>query len=106
MNENRLSQLKAMQAAEPDDPFLAYAIAQEYLGDGQYALARTLFEELLNQHPTYLAAYHHYGITCIHLGDAVAAEKALREGIALAKSENKSKAASEMAELLDDLLDQ
>ncbi|OOG16166.1 tetratricopeptide repeat protein [Sphingobacterium sp. CZ-UAM] len=57
----RLDQLQEFLKESPEDPFLKYAIAAEYLKqqDEQEALAR--FEQLIKQHPDYVGTYYHLG---------------------------------------------
>jgi predicted Zn-dependent protease len=103
MNDKRLAQLSQMQAADPDDPFFPYAIAQEYLSDQQLALARTQFEALMARFPDYLPAYYHAGMTMYQLGDPDAATACLQQGLALARTQGDRKTAYEIRELLEDI---
>ena len=103
MNDKRLAQLSQMQAADPDDPFFPYAIAQEYLSGQQLAMARSQFEALMARFPDYLPAYYHAGMTIVQLGDADAAIICLQKGLALATAQGDRKTANEIRELLEDL---
>lgn len=58
MHAERISQLLDFLKAEPNDPFLLYALATEYnKNEPQKALA--WYEKLLNEHPDYIPTYYH-----------------------------------------------
>ncbi|MBK8444854.1 MAG: tetratricopeptide repeat protein [Sphingobacteriales bacterium] len=57
----RLQQLLSLQAAAPNDAFIAYAIAAEYSKSGDTAAAIVAFETLRRQHPAYVGLYYHLG---------------------------------------------
>lgn len=61
MAEKRLQQLQQFLERSPEDPFLLYALAIEYVGLKQDAAAEPLFLKLLNEKPEYLASYYHFG---------------------------------------------
>ncbi|SEL12608.1 heme biosynthesis protein HemY [Parapedobacter koreensis] len=58
---DRLQQLIGFLAESPQDPFLTYALATEYLKLGQSDKAVQYFEELLVRHPDYVGTYYHLG---------------------------------------------
>ena len=58
MIQNRIAILEEFYKTEPNDPFNAYALALEYLNSNT-SKAKALFEELLANHPTYVATYYH-----------------------------------------------
>jgi len=61
MGTDRLTQLKAFLAEQPDDPFLNYALATEYLKLGETESALLGFEALIRDHPDYVGTYYHLG---------------------------------------------
>ena len=63
MNQKRLEQLREMLAEEPNDPFLIYALATEYLNTDK-AKARLYFEILLSKYPDYAGTYYHAHWRC------------------------------------------
>lgn len=103
MNDKRLAQLRDMQAADPDDPFFPYAIAQEYLSAGEQALAQAVFADLLQRFPTYLPSYYHAGLNLYQLGSTEEAVACLQAGLALAQAQGERKTANELRELLEDM---
>lgn len=58
---NRLSQLKAFLEENPNDPFLHYAMALEYLKQKDQNQALHIFIELTQNHPQYVGTYYHLG---------------------------------------------
>jgi tetratricopeptide (TPR) repeat protein len=65
---SRIELLKGFIARRPSDPFPQYGLALEYKNAGLLAEARSAFEALMEQHPTYTAAYLHAGNTALALG--------------------------------------
>ena len=61
MQTGRLEKLLDFIQSEPNDPFLKYALATEYLrlNDSQKALS--YYEDLLNNHQDYVGTYYHLG---------------------------------------------
>ena len=106
MNENRIALLRQMEASDPNDPFIPYAIAQEYLGGGFREEAERALAELLQRFPDYVPAYQHLGATCMELGWLEKAKSALEKGIKIAQQQGNRKAAGEMANLLEEVEDQ
>jgi tetratricopeptide (TPR) repeat protein len=103
MNDKRLAQLRDMQAADPDDPFFPYAIAQEYISAGEHQQAQEEFSVLMARFPDYLPSYYHAGLNLYQLGRAEEATACLRTGIALAQTQGERKTANELRELLEDI---
>ncbi|QQS27806.1 MAG: tetratricopeptide repeat protein [Sphingobacteriales bacterium] len=61
MNIDRLSQLQLFLKETPNDPFLHYAMALEYLKVGEDQEALRIFGELINSSPNYVGTYYHQG---------------------------------------------
>ncbi|GAC1300151.1 MAG: hypothetical protein NVSMB24_00090 [Mucilaginibacter sp.] len=61
MAVNRLEKLLEFFKNEPDDPFLKYALATEYLRLEQTDKALAFYEELVKKHPDYSGTYYHLG---------------------------------------------
>ena len=61
MNGNRLQKLLEFYNNEPNDPFLKYALATEYLAANDLNSARTYFEDLVTNHQDYVGTYYHLG---------------------------------------------
>ncbi len=52
-NDNRLEQLLKFFEQEPNDPFLQYALATEYLRNNKLEMALFYYERLINNHQNY-----------------------------------------------------
>jgi tetratricopeptide (TPR) repeat protein len=87
MNSERIKLLKEYYEEDPEDPFNAYALAQEYLRE-EPLTAKIYFEELLEKHPEYIATYLHAAKLYADLKENELAEKTFELGISIAK-ENK-----------------
>jgi tetratricopeptide (TPR) repeat protein len=61
MQINRLEKLLEFLQNEPDDPFLKYALATEYLRLNQTDKALEYYENLVEKHPDYAGTYYHLG---------------------------------------------
>ena len=61
MQESRLEKLLEFIKSEPDDPFLKYALATEYLRLNQTDKSLEYYEDLINKHPGYIGTYYHLG---------------------------------------------
>ena len=61
MQVSRLEKLLEFIKAEPEDPFLKYALATEYLRLDQTDKALAYYEDLINKHPNYIGTYYHLG---------------------------------------------
>ncbi len=61
MYNNRLEQLKLFLKDTPNDPFLHYAMALEYLKLGEDQQALSIFTQLIETSPNYVGTYYHRG---------------------------------------------
>ena len=61
MQISRLDKLLEFIQNEPDDAFLKYALATEYLRLNQTDKALAYYEDLINKHPNYIGTYYHLG---------------------------------------------
>jgi tetratricopeptide (TPR) repeat protein len=100
---SRVAQLERLLAAEPNDPFVLYGLANEYAKLGRVDEAVAFYDRCLAADPGYLYAYYHKGKT---LGDADRTAEAvttLKVGLEKAKAARDAKAANEIGGLLDSL---
>ena len=104
MNQ-RLERLKEMEKQKPEEGFLKFAIAQEYINAGNDAEAQPYFEFLLNEQPGYVPTYYHAGKLYERLQNAEKAADTYRRGIIVAKTANDAKTAGELNEALSMLVD-
>ncbi len=61
MPESRLEKLLDFLRNEPNDEFLLYALATEYLRLNDTGKALEYYEKLINEHPDYVGTYYHLG---------------------------------------------
>ncbi len=78
---SRLDALLAFHAEDPDDGFVRFAIATEYLKDQNLEAALAWFEGLVADQPDYVGTYYHLGRLYGRLGRPGDAERTLDEGI-------------------------
>lgn len=103
MSQTRLDLLLESLATDGDDPFVTYAIAQEYRGLGKLPEAEHWFTRTLELAPDYIAAYHQWGAVLAEEGRLEEAKEKLRAGIELARRLGRKHDAAEMTDLLDTL---
>jgi tetratricopeptide (TPR) repeat protein len=78
---SRIDLLKAFIAQRPSDPFPQYGLALEHKNAGQLEEAWGVFAALMEQHPTYTAAYLHAGNTAVALGRVEDARAVYTRGV-------------------------
>ncbi len=101
--KTRKQQLEEMLAEEPNDPFLRYGLAMEYVGAGDDEGAVRCFRELFAASPDYVAAYMQAGQALARLGRTAEAKEVFRQGIDRAGKQGDQHAAGEMEGMLDAL---
>src|SRR5579884_829988 len=99
-SSDRLTQIRAMLADEPNDPELHYMLAMEHVSQGDDAGAVRCFEELIRLAPNYPPAYHQAGRALQRLNRLAEARQLLERGIPVAQAQGNAHAAGEMLELL------
>ena len=95
MNNDRIQQLIRFIEEEPHDPFNVYALAMEYM-NGQPDRARAYLDQLLTEHPAYLATYYHAAALYAELGNVERATELYEKGMGLAKAQNNQKTLLEL----------
>jgi len=94
---NRIETLKGFLKDNPNDSFLRYALALEYIKLGQNDEAVREFEAVRNTDPEYVATYY-------QLGQKHDAEKTFRTGITVATKAGDEHTRSELEAALELLL--
>lgn len=100
---DRLDKLLKILAAEPNDAFTLYGVAQEYAKLGRIAPAIEHFDRCLAVDPGYCYAYYHKAKVQADHDQLEGALATLHAGIAAAKSARDAKALNEMQALMDSL---
>ena len=106
MNAQRLEKLKEWETQKPDDAFLKFAIATEYVSGDDDKTAKKYFELLLEKYSDYLPTYYHLGKLYERLDDSENASRTYLKGIEIAKAQNDSKTIRELNEALMILKDE
>jgi Tfp pilus assembly protein PilF len=93
---NRLTQLLAFLEKEPQDAFLHYGLALEYVKENQTEAARKEFEWLLAQKADYLPTYYQAAAFFTTLGEIETAQRVYLKGIEIAQSQQDAFALREL----------
>ena len=96
MDNWRLNQLKSLLKEDPNDEFLQYALAQEFIKQDEIHLAVSTFEKLKAQNTQYVGLYYHLAATYLLLDKRKEALSTYQEGITVAKEINDQHALSEL----------
>jgi len=105
MQVNRLEKLLEFIKNEPNDPFLKYALATEYLRLNQADKALEYYEELVKNHADYTGTYYHLGKLYEALGRREDAITTYEAGMKLTKEKRDNHAYSELQAVYDELMD-
>ena len=100
---SRRTQLEQFLAADPHDPFVRYGLAMTLVGEGDTDAAQRHFEQLLAEHPNYVAGYFQWAQLLARLDEIERAKPLLQMGITVARTTGDSHAAGEMTAFLDSL---
>lgn len=100
---DRKTQLIALLADFPNDPFIKYGIAMEEASAGDLEGAGKRFEHLISEHPEYVPAYLQAGQLMGRLEHVTKAREIYTKGIEVARKQKDMKAANEMEQFMDAL---
>lgn len=101
--KTRKQQIEAMLADDPNDPFLRYGLAMEYVSEGNDTQAAHCFLQLLEVAPDYVPGYLQAGQVFTRLGQRNHARNVWTRGIEVAQAKGDQHAADEMREFLSSL---
>src|ERR1700743_462468 len=96
MNINRLDKLLEFIKNEPNDEFLKYALATEYLRLNETDKALAYYEDLINNHPDYTGTYYHLGKLYEAMGRKQDAIVIYEKGMQLTRQKRDNHAFSEL----------
>lgn len=94
--QSRLEQLKAFLAESPNDSFLKYAIASEYLKLGEEDTALNGFKDLVAQDPDYVGTYYHLAKLLVSLKQIDEAIQVYQSGMLVAQKQRNMHAYGEL----------
>jgi hypothetical protein len=101
---SRRAQLEGMLTENPRDVFLRYSLALEQDKDGEHDESLQALRALMAEATPYVPAFFMAAKQLLRLSRIDEACATLREGIAAAQSQNERHAASQMAEMLSNLV--
>jgi tetratricopeptide (TPR) repeat protein len=96
LDADRLDTLRALAAAEPEDPTTQFLLGRELLTAGLAAEAAGAFRAAIAAHPDYAAAWRQLGNALEADGRADEAAEAYRAGIVVAEKTHDLQAGKEM----------
>lgn len=97
---SRLEKLEKMLADEPDDVFLHYALATEYLKFHDASAAEERFQILHSRFPDYVPAWFRHAQAAAEQGDPAQARVLATTGLETARRVGDAHAAGELIEFL------
>lgn len=96
MQQNRLQKLLDFLENEPNDPFLKYALATEYLSLNETDRALAYYEDLVHNHPEYVGTYYHLAKLYETLGRREEATTIYQQGMQQARNARDNHALAEL----------
>lgn len=96
----RIEQIQQMLAAEPDDLFLSFALAMEYVKQGMQEEAVAQFARVSDLDPNHTAAHSQRADVLFALGRKDQARAALADGVAAAERAGDKHAADKMRQAI------
>jgi len=101
--ESRKQQIETMLREDPNDPFLNYGLAMEYVSAGEDAAAVARFQHLFEVAPDYVPGYLMAAQTLVRLNRNDDARSMLQRGLVAAQKSHNQHASEEMQALLETL---
>jgi tetratricopeptide (TPR) repeat protein len=96
MQSSRLEKLLEFLKNEPNDEFLQYALATEYLRLNETDKALQYYESLVKNHPDYVGTYYHLGKLYEALNRTLDAISIYEKGMEAAKNKRDNHAFAEL----------
>lgn len=100
---SRLEQIRVMLESEPDDVFLNFGLAMEFVRESRFDEALDRFDRVVDLDADYLAGHFQRARTLAQVDRIEEAREALNGGIEAARRSGDTHAAGEMAEFLASL---
>ena len=100
MKNSRIDNLIGMLKEEPEDVFLNYALAVEFVGEGKYEEAERQFLKTNKLDADYLPCYYQLGQVAEKLNKEKEALEYYHKGVELAKKQSNNKTLNELNEAI------
>jgi len=104
LENSRIEQIKTFLKDSPEDAFLNYALAIEYIGINDSIKAKIIFKKLLTTNPEYSATYYHYGKLVLKEGKVDEAKEIFENGVKVAVKNKENHTAAELRSALNEIL--
>ena len=104
MADTRFNQLLSFLEKEPNDPFLNYAVAMEYIGKDEKELAFEKLKNIVELHPQYGATYYHLAKLYLEKDDKENAEIIFKKGIEITKTNKEQHLLAELQSAYNEFL--
>ena len=101
---NRKSQIQEWLLEKPKDAFLNYALAMEYIAEGNDDEAESILNELIQKEPEYHASYYHLGALYERNNELKRAENVYEIGMKVCKSLGETHAYNELHAVYEELI--
>ncbi|HJU45606.1 MAG TPA: tetratricopeptide repeat protein [Chitinophagaceae bacterium] len=101
---DRIEKLKEFLLKTPGDSFLQHALALEYSKLGDDAIARGLFEAILEREPGYVGSYYHLAKLLERTNETEQAIKVYKKGMEESKKAGDQHAYNELQAAYEDLV--
>lgn len=99
-----MERINEMLKATPKDSFLRHALALEKIKIGEKKEARTIFEELLEDNPTYVGSYYQLAKLLEEIGSQEDTVKWYEQGMKMAQQVNDRHAYNELRSAYEEYL--
>jgi len=103
MSSTRLESLLQYLEKDPDDSFTRYAVALEYVSEGNREQGIAYLEDLIERDPGYVPTYLQLGYFYADADRKDDALAVLKRGIEIAQQSGDTHAVSEMQDAMDEL---
>ena len=100
---DRIGKLKEFLQTNPADNFVQHALALEYIKAGDDAMARKLFEEILQREPAYVGSYYHLAKLLERNNNTAEAIKVYEQGMEQSKKAGDNHAYGELRSAYEEL---
>jgi len=100
---NRKQQLLEWLKDKPKDTFLRYALATEWVAEGNDVEAEQVFKSLLEDEPNYVATYYHYGALLERKNLETEASVIYEKGMEICKEQDEKHAFNELRSVWEEL---